>query len=240
MSKKKNNTEQNETRYLDSVTNYVVAIGAISAFVAIALYAFNFHKYDISTNTSDWGTFGDFLGGVLNPILSFLSLILVLVTIKQQKISLEQSSEQMQLSFDEMTKSVIAQEKQVDIAEKQLKNVLGKNEVDDLVKVLREILDDIERSLSENLTCFSTPGKRRTLRSQILDVGNRKSKVDAMISFNKLHENKMKNIESSIIYYKDLLISLSSNENAKIMYDYYKSRIENLEISSGINSYKEG
>lgn len=38
----------------------------------------------LSTEKGEWGTFGDFIGGTLNPILAFLSFIAVLYTIETQ------------------------------------------------------------------------------------------------------------------------------------------------------------
>jgi hypothetical protein len=39
----------------------------------------DFHNLNRSTNPSDWGTFGDFFGGILNPILAFCTLIVTII-----------------------------------------------------------------------------------------------------------------------------------------------------------------
>ncbi len=44
----------------------------------IYFYVKDFHQFPRSTNPSDWGTFGDFFGGILNPIISFLTLIVTI------------------------------------------------------------------------------------------------------------------------------------------------------------------
>lgn len=38
-----------------------------------------------SNSKSDWGTFGDYVGGVLNPILSFISIIMLINSINLQR-----------------------------------------------------------------------------------------------------------------------------------------------------------
>lgn len=46
----------------------------------------------------DWGTFGDFIGGTLNPLLTFISICLILYTVYQNKKALEFNSQELSLS----------------------------------------------------------------------------------------------------------------------------------------------
>lgn len=65
-------------------------------FIAIALYNYwtNFGDLPISQSVEQWGQFGDYIGGVLNPSLSFLSIILVCFTLyTTSKQSMTQSFE---------------------------------------------------------------------------------------------------------------------------------------------------
>ena len=50
-------------------------MGAI-CFIPIVIYLIKFRKYTISEDPADWGTFGDYLGGVLNPILALIGLFI--------------------------------------------------------------------------------------------------------------------------------------------------------------------
>lgn len=52
----------------------IVAIAA-----PIFFYVKDFHSLQRSTNPADWGTFGDYFGGILNPIISLLTLIVTIV-----------------------------------------------------------------------------------------------------------------------------------------------------------------
>jgi uncharacterized membrane protein len=45
------------------------------AIVTIGVYIVRFYKFRFSTDPGDWGVFGDYVGGVLNPLVSFASLL---------------------------------------------------------------------------------------------------------------------------------------------------------------------
>lgn len=63
---------------------YILITIAISMFIAVmGVYFYNFHN-GFSPKQGEWGTFGDFVGGTLNPMLAFLGLIALLTTIKIQ------------------------------------------------------------------------------------------------------------------------------------------------------------
>ncbi len=69
----------------DFCADNTFVIALITIFVVIFSYVFNFHAHNFSENSGDWGTFGDFFGGTLNPLLSFLALIILLRTFAMQK-----------------------------------------------------------------------------------------------------------------------------------------------------------
>jgi hypothetical protein len=57
---------------------------------------------------ADWGTFGDYFGGVLNPIFGFSSFLALLVTIIYQAKELKLSRTELELSRVELSNSAIA------------------------------------------------------------------------------------------------------------------------------------
>lgn len=62
-------------------------IGIIIAIVLIIIplifYVLNFHDQYFSSESSDWGTFGDYVGGVVNPVIGLLNVIvLIYLTLK--------------------------------------------------------------------------------------------------------------------------------------------------------------
>ncbi|RDI05495.1 hypothetical protein [Flavobacterium sp. AG291] len=68
------------------LVNVIIIATLIGIAVPVILYIINFGDEKISKSSADWGTFGDFIGGVmgtiLNLITAFLSLISVYITLK--------------------------------------------------------------------------------------------------------------------------------------------------------------
>lgn len=77
----------------------VVAAGIV---IAVAFLYFQEFHGDISSKHDVWGQFGDFFGGTLNPILSFLSLIALVFTVALQSRQLELAHEELQNSKAEL------------------------------------------------------------------------------------------------------------------------------------------
>lgn len=50
---------------------------SVSIFLIIGAYVLNFLRYDISNEPSDWGAFSDYIGGLVNPIISIASLVVL-------------------------------------------------------------------------------------------------------------------------------------------------------------------
>lgn len=76
--------------------------GGAVILAALLAYGFNFNEWlGFSDDKGDWGTFGDFVGGFSNPILTFISIYLLIGSIDLQR---------------EANESVIKQGKQVEAA----------------------------------------------------------------------------------------------------------------------------
>ena len=115
----KNVSNKSLIKFLLIITGFAIA----SILIVISFYLSNFNN-GMSSDQSVWGTFGDFLGGALNPILSFLSLIALLFTIVLQ-------NKELQAARKELKQSRKAQEKQTKSFEAQL-NLLEQKEKRDL------------------------------------------------------------------------------------------------------------
>ena len=57
------------------------------AFTGISIYMgwFILQGQDISTSSSDWGSFGDFIGGVINPLIAFFAFYWLTISVLIQK-----------------------------------------------------------------------------------------------------------------------------------------------------------
>lgn len=95
---------------------FSIATGIVA--VVIAFYFMNFSG-SLSNEHERWGTFGDFIGGTLNPILSFFALAALLLTIILQSKELEATREELIRSATAQEKSEVSLKKQSEILNKQ-------------------------------------------------------------------------------------------------------------------------
>lgn len=75
-------------------------LGALATWVVYGIYIYNFAPgqwFKPSQNPADWGVFGDYVGGLLNPLFSFLAFIGVIITVVLQAKQLEVVREQSNL-----------------------------------------------------------------------------------------------------------------------------------------------
>lgn len=54
-----------------------IAITIFSLMTPVIIFIIYFKSSEISRNVSDWGSFGDYFGGMINPIISILNLIVL-------------------------------------------------------------------------------------------------------------------------------------------------------------------
>ena len=81
---------------------WIVVGGVLVLASVLAIYAFTFWRSRLSSDPAAWGQFGDFIGGTSNPILSFLTIAMLAVTIVLQSRQLSISSKELQLSRKEL------------------------------------------------------------------------------------------------------------------------------------------
>lgn len=61
---------------------------AVAGLLVVSLYAWNFHAHTISLDPTRWGVFGDFFGGVLNPVVATAALVALLYGVYLQRTEL--------------------------------------------------------------------------------------------------------------------------------------------------------
>lgn len=98
----KNEQEQLAWSDIHKWAIWIVASAVVVLALVIAAYAVRFGRSSISSDPAAWGQFGDFLGGISNPILSFLTIAMLAVTIVLQARQLAISSKELQLSRKEL------------------------------------------------------------------------------------------------------------------------------------------
>lgn len=79
----------------------LVSIAVFSIILLLTLYMYNF----MATGSADQGAFaqfGDYIGGVLNPIFGFLTIVLLIYSIRVQAQELRIANEELGLAREEM------------------------------------------------------------------------------------------------------------------------------------------
>ncbi|MGX1203792.1 hypothetical protein [Marinobacter sp. MBR-105] len=133
----------------DQLRKWLAWILSINTGAVSAVFIFYFINFDggLSSDHTRWGTFGDFVGGILSPILSFSALIALLLTIVLQSRQLEISKNELEATRQELARSAAAQEK----AEKaQLKQAKAQ-EIAARIAAINQLLqleDEVIRQIS--------------------------------------------------------------------------------------------
>lgn len=160
--------------------NKAVTVVILIAVVVFGLYFFNFHN-GISDDNGKWGTFGDYIGGILNPIIAGFAFYLIAKSYNLQKKELEETRKLLRISTD-------AQEKQVKVAALTALinlNFTKINMLDNQINSLRQ------GKLSESKTQKSEEDARRQAIHEI--------KLDRDIKFKQdVINNRLKDINSEI------------------------------------------
>lgn len=67
---------------------WLLLVPALFAAGAVLAYTLTFHTQPATENPSAWGTFGDYIGGLLNPLISLFTLMVAMQVWKLQKTEL--------------------------------------------------------------------------------------------------------------------------------------------------------
>ena len=113
----------------------VLLIASLCGLLIFSIYGFSFGDVfpkgtgvDGGNNLrGDWGALGDFFGGMLNPIFAFLSLVMLVFTLRLNLKELSLSRRELALTRIEMTKSSEALEEQSDSLKAQSESLQRQN-----------------------------------------------------------------------------------------------------------------
>ncbi len=105
----KNSSQTNQIDSEKEVnTKQVVLIIFLFVLVVVGAYFFKFH-FQLSDNNEVWGTFGDYVGGILNPVIAAFAFYLIAKSYELQRRELGETTKLLKVSTD-------AQEKQIKVA----------------------------------------------------------------------------------------------------------------------------
>ncbi|MCJ1881873.1 hypothetical protein [Pseudomonas nitroreducens] len=76
----------------------LIVVGLLGVVVILGVFLSYFYIGDFSLSASseniDWSSFGSYFGGVAGPLLTFISVFLLVYTIRQQRVQLESMFEE--------------------------------------------------------------------------------------------------------------------------------------------------
>lgn len=120
----KNSEEQTDSGKgaLEFLT-WMATVGLLIAVAVVFSYVLFFRGVPISGDPAAWGQFGDFLGGILNPVFGFLSFLTLVLALVLQMRELTLSRESLRLSREELKATREEQAKAAEALELQNKAI---------------------------------------------------------------------------------------------------------------------
>ena len=116
---KNNNPNLYKTR---NILIVMASIGILCLFFVFSIYALFFRNKEIVAEAENWGQFGDFIGGVLNPIFGLIAVVGLLWTIYQNQRELHLTREELSKSSEALNMNneiALKRERQQEIKEKK-------------------------------------------------------------------------------------------------------------------------
>ncbi|WP_321392815.1 hypothetical protein [Emcibacter sp.] len=172
-SKEANVRERQEDKDTNSFTVLIFLVVLIPSVIAIGIY---YHKFENSTLSGDpvlWGTFGDYIGGTLNPIVSFAALILVFLIYRGQKKEMQDTQKEMRKQTKVAAYSQLLQYYQ---------DTLGK------LKIEKESYEENRRVLERTLrSVHLVSNSKNTLTLKLSENSASLTRITARINFVESH-----------------------------------------------------
>jgi len=114
-----NNTINKNEKQFENLVKPIALIVSFGAAVAILVYVYKFKGNGLG-GTTEFGELGDYIGGILNPILGFATVALLIFSIRLQMKELGASTKALEASQK-------AHEDQVDVSKKELTAMVQSN-----------------------------------------------------------------------------------------------------------------
>ncbi|MDO3387194.1 hypothetical protein QWI17_15230 [Gilvimarinus sp. SDUM040013] len=171
---------------------------ALSAYLAIIViyagYFWGWERYGVSDDPNVWGTFGDFVGGVVNPVLGLITILLLTTTIRQTDKALaqaddalRQSREELKLTREEMKRGLEIQQATERALNEQIKQAEMKNSFEMAIALCGQLYREVD-SLERDIESTRGDIKNSALQKQ------------------KLLEDRIRTISAAISKWEDLIM----------------------------------
>ncbi|MEI4551112.1 hypothetical protein [Pseudoalteromonas spongiae] len=208
-----------------SVTKGAIIIAALSIGGIVGAYLWRF-GIGLDGTMENWAHFGDFFGGSLGPILTFLTMVVAMATLVSQAINSSKSTKAQEEINETYRKTVelLAEhnKKQIQVDEKRLKNEIAREclliqsaQVEDLKKIYHRLTPPYNNnaSLFDTLNDFVYSISVFTTLIDSLFGKVRKSEYEEVVVFN---------IRTAISISKAIRVNLEVHAETDLEKDIFK------------------
>lgn len=188
------------------------------SLIPFLFYIYEFGTFTLATNKGEWGQFGDFIGGILNPFLSFAS-ILILGYLTYEISRIDQSTQERSL-------------------ETQRKLVLGQlrhNAFEEYVRVIDNVLhnyDDSGKELSKSV------GQKAGIAAEKIKTFNENlSHLFPIFKTDNLYAEVIKTFNAISVANSDFLQTHQKEEAIKFAHAIEKLREDQRMIKENLQKF---
>ena len=104
----------------NNVGTLALILGVLFFISVIASYIWKFHDTSISGDPSHWGVLGDFVGGIVNPLLGLVTIWLLTVSLRQNNEMLDQARAELKATLEELKRGQEIQKATEDALREQI------------------------------------------------------------------------------------------------------------------------
>ncbi|EGQ9291699.1 hypothetical protein F7U77_08740 [Vibrio vulnificus] len=223
-----------------------IYIAALSVIAVIGFYAIQFHSFEFSKDVDHWNQFGGYVGGVLGPVLSFISLVMLIKSLNLQNESNAALREESRLniknekmrSFETHFFNLLSAQREsfeyftLTINAKALSGVEAVRKLEEKIEELREsnasdeqiknlILEsDSEEKLYNTQRVFFIITK--TIAQKLSDENGftsveRKSQIETMINFTEFSQLRLVLISMQFLNHKSSKLLRQNSEFLSVL-----------------------
>lgn len=204
----------------------ILAFSLIALIPAVYLIWFYFvHNLPLSTDSSIWGTFGDFIGGILNPLIALLAFYWLTQSVLIQKTELGETQKVLKETEKAQKEQALTQEK------KRFEDTFFSllNQLNTIFEGLNQSIIVRERpqdSKFRALYIFVIGPARRTLDQRVTSM--RKSSIDTSHYFRVLYHMLKFILENSRFNAEPMLFEAAIKKDVTRTEKFYSNIIRSF------------
>jgi uncharacterized membrane protein len=189
--------EESRVDDLERFNNRITWLLGIVVIAALLVIGFYFGRFRGELGTQEvYAQFGDYFGGVLNPLLGFATVALLVYSIRLQAKELRNTTEELRLTRDEMGIATQEAAKSAEAASSQITLMHSREKIKDATKALEIYEGRFDELLEFEWKLSGVDLKSFQIKEGLTDF-----------SFRKLLTDYRRN-PVAIIHYKEMLLKL--------------------------------